>query len=340
VGVGDGVVVLGEAGGGDEVVDSAVLLEDLFERLVDRGGAGDIAEVGGDLGESGREGGGVSPGRLRGGAGGEYLSRPGFSFLTRSSRPLAERAASSRFMSTMATSAPEVTSAWAMTRPRPRAPPVTMATLPSMEKEARVRLKCSPPLPTTGLEGGRSFSSGYSTLMSWLVRAYWPSWLPDWPGAPEVVAYLTSSSTGFLLRWLAEPVKRLTEARAGWAARGAWARAARAAWWMSCDLNMVGEGGGRGDEQEGGLRGQGRRRGGGEEGRGERALGQVENLWQAIGELGRGGDRSSRCFLLSAFCFLPFAAACTHARKFSGLAIARANPCRKQCGSPAGKHAT
>ena len=45
------------------------------------------------------------------------------------------------FKSTMATSAPEMTQAWLMTSPNPRAPPVTTATPPSSVKEANVLLK-------------------------------------------------------------------------------------------------------------------------------------------------------------------------------------------------------
>ena len=172
-----------------------------------------------------------------------HLFEPGFSFLKMSTSPLAERSPSSLFMSTMATSAPEVTRAWAITRPRPRAPPVTTATLPSIEKEASVRLKCEPPRPTTGFEGGRSFSSGYSTTMSSRVRAYWPSWPPLSPGSPEVVPALTWSSFESLSRRLGDGVKCRSEELAGWAgrnaARGACVVVARATWRMNWDLNIV-----------------------------------------------------------------------------------------------------
>lgn len=43
------------------------------------------------------------------------------------------------FISTMAKLAPLITMPWPMTSPSPRAPPVTTPTLPSKEKEARVR---------------------------------------------------------------------------------------------------------------------------------------------------------------------------------------------------------
>lgn len=49
----DGVEVLGEAGGGDEVVDAAVERDDVVERLVDGVGAGDVGVVGGDTGWTG-----------------------------------------------------------------------------------------------------------------------------------------------------------------------------------------------------------------------------------------------------------------------------------------------
>lgn len=48
--VGDGVVVLREAGRGDEVINLAVLGDDLAEGLVDRIGGCNVAVVGGDLG--------------------------------------------------------------------------------------------------------------------------------------------------------------------------------------------------------------------------------------------------------------------------------------------------
>jgi hypothetical protein len=50
--VGDGVVVLGEASGRDEVVDLAVRLEDLGEGLVDGSWARDVAEVCRDFGDA------------------------------------------------------------------------------------------------------------------------------------------------------------------------------------------------------------------------------------------------------------------------------------------------
>lgn len=61
-----------------------------------------------------------------------------------------------------------------MTRPSPLAPPVTTPTLPSKEKEARVRFMCIPPRPVTGTEEGSSPSSGYSTVMESSVRAKAP----------------------------------------------------------------------------------------------------------------------------------------------------------------------
>lgn len=51
VGVLDGVVVLGEAGGGDKVVDLAVVLDDLVDGGVYRVGGGDVGVVRGDLGD-------------------------------------------------------------------------------------------------------------------------------------------------------------------------------------------------------------------------------------------------------------------------------------------------
>lgn len=75
------------------------------------------------------------------------------------------------FMSTIAKLAPLITMPWPITRPRPLAPPVTTPTLPSNEKEARVRFICWPPRPWTGTEGGSSPSSGYSTVMDSSVRA-------------------------------------------------------------------------------------------------------------------------------------------------------------------------
>lgn len=52
MGVGDGIVVLGEASRCNEVVDLAVLLQDLGKRLVDRRRARDVAEMCCDLGNS------------------------------------------------------------------------------------------------------------------------------------------------------------------------------------------------------------------------------------------------------------------------------------------------
>lgn len=66
----------------------------------------------------------------------------------------------------MATSAPETTKAWAMTRPRPLAPPVTRAVLPSREKEARVLWKWKPPRPWTGSCLGTAFSSKGISMVS------------------------------------------------------------------------------------------------------------------------------------------------------------------------------
>ena len=99
----------------------------------------------------------------------------------------------SLFKSTNATSAPLSANACAITRPNPLAPPVTIAVFPSKLKLASVRLKCGPPLPCNGTPRGRSSSSGYSTVMLSSVRAYWPSWSPEAPGSPEVVAWYIGS---------------------------------------------------------------------------------------------------------------------------------------------------
>ena len=52
VGVRDGIVVLGESGRCHQVVDSAMLFQDVRKRLVDRRRARDIAEMGCDFGNS------------------------------------------------------------------------------------------------------------------------------------------------------------------------------------------------------------------------------------------------------------------------------------------------
>ena len=79
------------------------------------------------------------------------------------------------FKSTIATSAPEITSAWDMTSPKPRAPPVITATRPSNENDANVLLLCTPPRPCTGALLGSLDSSGYSTRTVSDVRAIVPS---------------------------------------------------------------------------------------------------------------------------------------------------------------------
>jgi hypothetical protein len=80
----------------------------------------------------------------------------------------------SLFMSTIATSAPETTMAWDMTRPRPLAPPVTTPTLSSSEKLASVRRLR--PRPCTGLDEGSSLSSsGCSKRKESSVREALPS---------------------------------------------------------------------------------------------------------------------------------------------------------------------
>lgn len=126
-----------------------------------------------------------------------------------------------------------------MTKPRPRAPPVTTAVLPSSENEAKVLLAWMPPLPCTGTEGGRSFSSGYSTTMSWFVRANWPSWSPLSPGSLDVDAALWSASLELFSGRLSEDVKGRIEEIAGCAGRKAWALAARATCRIICGLNMA-----------------------------------------------------------------------------------------------------
>lgn len=51
-GIVDGLKVLGEAGGSDEVVNLAMLLDDFGDAGLDRLGVGDVGVVGGDLGDS------------------------------------------------------------------------------------------------------------------------------------------------------------------------------------------------------------------------------------------------------------------------------------------------
>lgn len=97
------------------------------------------------------------------------------------------------FISTMARFAPEITMPWPMTRPRPRAPPVTTPTLPSSEKEASVRFMCRPPRPWTGVLEGSSPSSGYSTVMFSSVRA-------KEPGAPGFLVVALSDRTRVVCR--------------------------------------------------------------------------------------------------------------------------------------------
>jgi len=77
--------------------------------------------------------------------------------------------------STIARSAPLIIKAWLIINPNPRAPPVTTPTLPSSEKEERVLLWWTAPLPLTGSLDGRSLSDGCSTLTAESVRANVPS---------------------------------------------------------------------------------------------------------------------------------------------------------------------
>jgi hypothetical protein len=90
------------------------------------------------------------------------------------SQPTITQEIYSLFMSTIATSAPETTMAWDITRPKPLAPPVTTPTLSSSEKLASVRRLR--PRPCTGLDEGSSLSSsGCSNRKESSVREALPS---------------------------------------------------------------------------------------------------------------------------------------------------------------------
>ena len=81
----------------------------------------------------------------------------------------------SRFKSTNATSAPLSIKARLITSPKPLAPPVTMATFPSSEKEGSVRLAGCPAWPSSALLDGSSSLLGYSTRIDPSVLACDPS---------------------------------------------------------------------------------------------------------------------------------------------------------------------
>jgi hypothetical protein len=74
----DGLEILGEAGGGDEVVDPAVLYDDFGDGGFDGFLGGDVGVVGCYFGDSG---GGLVLGLDWKVVGGTYWSAPGFSFL-------------------------------------------------------------------------------------------------------------------------------------------------------------------------------------------------------------------------------------------------------------------
>ena len=104
----DCIVVLGESSRGDEIVHLAMSFEDFCERLVDRVRARDIAIVRGDFWQPATDQQALAL-RLR--MLKTYLEPDSFSFLKTSTSPSADLCASSLFMSTIATSAPEETKA-------------------------------------------------------------------------------------------------------------------------------------------------------------------------------------------------------------------------------------
>jgi hypothetical protein len=165
--------VLREPGRSYKIVDLSMLCDDLVERCSHRLGLGDVGVMCGDLRY-------VLCARvlplelLNQGLGLLFTLVLCSMLLDLVPQPMCSEGVYSLFMSTIATSAPETTMAWDITRPRPLAPPVTTPTLSSSEKLASVRRLR--PRPCTGLDEGSSLSSsGCSKRKESSVREALPS---------------------------------------------------------------------------------------------------------------------------------------------------------------------